>query len=364
MPRVAGDRLQQPALARTLDSIAQNGSRGFYEGPIADSIVGAVRTAGGLLNHEDLRRYRPIWRPALHGTFAGHAVYSMPPPSSGGGVLIETLNILARDDLSAIGHNSPTYVHLLAEAFQFGFAARAAHYGDPDYVRVPLGQLLAPRAAAEIRLRISAARTYAPEHYGALAGAADDHGTSHLSVIDGDGNAVACTTSINTAFGSMVVAEDTGIILNNTMDDFSAQPGAPNAFGLIGSEANAIAPGKRPLSSMTPTVVARGGRPVAVAGASGGPFIISATTQTLLNSLTFEMEVDTAVAAARLHHQWMPPVLMVEPGLSATTASLERIGHRTKAFAAIGAVQLARRNAEGVLSGAADPRKGGAVAGW
>jgi gamma-glutamyltranspeptidase/glutathione hydrolase len=288
----------------------------------------------------------------------------MPPPSSGGGVLIETLNILARDDLDAIGHNSPTYVHLLAEAFQFGFAARAAHYGDPDYVRVPLGRLLAPRAAAEIRLRISAARTQAPGHYGTLAGTADDHGTSHLSVIDDAGNAVACTTSINTAFGSMVVAGDTGIILNNTMDDFSAQPGAPNAFGLVGSEANAIAPGKRPLSSMTPTIVIRRGRPVAVAGASGGPFIISATTQTLLNTLAFGMEAETAVAAARLHHQWMPPVLMVEPGLSASTPTLERLGHRTKTFAAIGAVQLARRSEKGELSGAADPRKGGAAAGW
>jgi gamma-glutamyltranspeptidase/glutathione hydrolase len=278
--------------------------------------------------------------------------------------LIESLNILARDDLPALGHNAPTYVHLLAEAFQFGFAARAAYYGDPEYVQVPLGRLLAPRTAAEIRLRISAARTGPPAHYGSLAGSADDHGTSHLSVIDREGNAVACTTSINTAFGSLVVAGDTGIILNNTMDDFSAQPGAPNAFGLVGSEANAIAPAKRPLSSMTPTIVVHRGRAVAVAGASGGPFIISATTQTLLNALTFEMDAESAVAAPRLHHQWMPPVLIVEPGLGGVTPTLERLGHRTKTFATIGAVQLARRGAQGELSGAADPRKGGATAGW
>jgi gamma-glutamyltranspeptidase/glutathione hydrolase len=365
MPRVAGDLLQQPALARTLDSIAQNGSRGFYEGRIADSIVSAVRNAGGLLNHEDLRRYRPIWRSALHGTFAGHAVYSMPPPSSGGGVLIETLNILARDDLSAIGHNSPTYVHLLAEAFQFGFAARAAHYGDPDYVRVPLGQLLAPRTAAEIRLRISAARTYAPEHYGALAGAADDHGTSHLSVIDGAGNAVACTTSINTAFGSMIVAGDTGIILNDTMDDFSAQPGVPNVFGLVGSEANAIAPGKRPLSSMSPTIVTRDGAVAAVAGGSGGPFIITGTLQVLLNALVFDQDAEQAVTAPRLHHQWSPPVLMLERGIDdGRRAALARLGHRLADAPMAASVQLVRRAPDGTLDGAADPRKGGRAAGW
>jgi gamma-glutamyltranspeptidase/glutathione hydrolase len=185
-----------------------------------------------------------------------------------------------------------------------------------------------------------------------------------LSVIDGAGNAVACTTSINTAFGSMVLAGDSGVILNNTMDDFSAQPGAPNAFGLIGSEANAIAPGKRPLSSLTPTIVVRGGVPIAVAGASGGPFIISATTQTLLNALAFDMDATAAVSAPRLHHQWMPPVLLLEPDLAATSSILGRMGHQTKTFPGIGAVQLARRSGDGTLDGAADPRKGGATAGW
>lgn len=363
-PLVAGDVLQQPALARTLETIAQNGWRDFYEGRIADSIVRAVRAAGGVMSHEDLRRYRPVWRQPLRGRLRGDTVYSMPPPSSGGGVLIETVNILARDDLRAIGHNSPSYVHLLAEAFQFGFAARAAHYGDPDFVRVPLARLLSPRTAAERRLRISAATTFSPAYYGARSAAADDSGTSHLSVIDGAGNAVACTTSVNTSFGSMVVAEDTGIILNNTMDDFSAQPGAPNTYGLIGSEANAIAPGKRPLSSMTPTIVVREGLPVAVAGGSGGPFIISATTQTILNALTFEMDADAAVAAPRLHHQWVPPLLMLEPSLGGMTSTLNRMGHRTTRVPGIGAVQLARRSADGTLDGAADPRKGGAAAGW
>lgn len=363
-PRAAGDMLQQPALARTLESIAQNGARAFYEGGIADSIVGAVRAAGGVMELEDLHRYRPVWRAPLRGTFHGDTIYSMPPPSSGGGVLIETLNILAKDDLPALGRDSASYVHLLAEAFQFGFAARAAHYGDPDFVRVPLARLLAPRTGLDLRQRISAAKTFAPEYYGSLTLTPDDAGTSHLSVIDGAGNAVACTTSINTAFGSMVVATDTGIILNNTMDDFSAQPGVPNAFGLIGSSANAIAPGKRPLSSMTPTIVVRRGFPVAVAGASGGPFIISSTTQTLLNARIFALDAEASVAAPRLHHQWMPPVLMLEPGLAGATATVTRMGHRTTAIPEIGSVQLAQRSADGSLDGAADPRKGGAAAGW
>lgn len=363
-PLQVDDVLQQPDLARTLEAIAHEGAGAFYAGPIADAIVNDVHAAGGVMSSDDLRGYRPRWRQPLRATLHGDQVYSMPPPSSGGGVLIETLNILARDDLGALGHNSPTYVHLLAEAFQFGFAARAAHYGDSDFVRVPIDRLLAPRTAAALRQRISAAKTFPPTYYGDDGSAPDDAGTSHLSVIDGAGNAVACTTSINTSFGAMVVAGHTGIILNNTMDDFSAQPGVPNVYGLVGSEANSIAPRKRPLSSMTPTIVVRGGVAVAVAGASGGPFIISATTQTILNALELDMDAATAVAAPRLHHQWMPPVLMLESGLSGTTPALGRMGHKTTTVAGIGAVQLARRGADGSLDGAADPRKGGAVAGW
>jgi gamma-glutamyltranspeptidase/glutathione hydrolase len=278
--------------------------------------------------------------------------------------LIEALNILGRDDLAALDHNSPTYVHLLAEAFQFGFAARATFYGDPDFVDVPLAHLLAPQTALQLRRRISATKTYPPAYYGDGAAAAQDAGTSHLSVIDGAGNAVACTTSINTSFGSMVVAGQTGIVLNNTMDDFSAQPGTPNAFGLVGTEANAIAPRKRPLSSMTPTVVLRRKVPIAVAGGSGGPFIISATAQTILNALVFGMDAPGAVRAARLHHQWMPPALMLEARLGATAAALQRMGHRTTTVTGIGAVQLARRGEDGSLDGAADPRKGGLAVGW
>jgi len=288
----------------------------------------------------------------------------MPPPSSGGGVLITALNMLRADDLLALEQDSPTYLHLLTEALQFAFADRAAYYGDPDFVRVPLRDLLAPSRGRALRRRMSAATTFSQAYYGDHTLAADA-GTSHLSVVDRAGNAVAATTSINTLFGSLVVAEGTGIILNDTMDDFSAQPGVPNAFGLIGSEANAIAPGKRPLSSMTPTIATRGGQLVAVAGGSGGPFIITGTLQVLLNALVFGQDADAAVAAARIHAQWAPPVLMVEPGIGANERwALRRLGHRDIDAPGSGAVQLVLRSADGRLDGAADPRKGGVALGW
>jgi gamma-glutamyltranspeptidase/glutathione hydrolase len=362
-PREVGDRLQQPALARTLERIVAEGAKAFYEGPVAEAITGTVQASGGVLTRDDLSAYRPVWRAPLHGRFHGADVYSMPPPSSGGGLLIQTLNILAGDDLRHLGHQTPTYLHLLAEAMQFGFAARATGYGDPDFVAVPLARLLSPAGARKLRRRISAVTTFSPAYYGD-GEAGDDAGTSHLSVADGDGNAVACTTSVNTAFGSMLVAGDTGIILNNTMDDFSVRPGVPNVYGLIGSAANAIAPHKRPLSSMTPTIVARDGAVELVAGGSGGPFIISATLQTLLNSMVFDMDAAAAVAAARLHHQWMPPVVMLEPALAGVATALQRRGHRTMEAAGIGAVQLIRWTADGLLDGAADPRKGGEAVGW
>jgi gamma-glutamyltranspeptidase/glutathione hydrolase len=363
-PLKVGETLRQPALAATLERIASEGVRGFYDGPVAQAIVASTDADGGILRPVDLATYRPRWRTPLCGRFDGYDVYGMPPPSSGGGVLITVLNQLRGDDLRALEQNSPTYVHLLAEALQFGFADRAEFYGDPDFVRVPLPALLDPQRGRALRHRQSAATTFSPGYYGAHTLDADA-GTSHLSVVDGAGNAVACTTSINTSFGSGVVAGDTGVILNNTMDDFSAQPGVPNNFGLIGSEANAIAPGKRPLSSMSPTIVTRGRDVAAVAGGSGGPLIITGTLQVLLNALVFDQDAETAVAAARLHHQWTPPVLMLEPAIGANErAALGRLGHRSVDMPGAASVQLVRRSADGSLDGAADPRKGGAAAGW
>ncbi len=363
-PLQAGDLLRQPELANTLERISGAGAGAFYEGPVADAIVASVRDAGGVMELSDLKDYRAVWRQPVHGRFDGYTLHGMPPPSSGGGVLVTILNVLSGDDLLSLGHNSPTYLHLLAEAMQFGFADRAAAYGDSDFVEVPLSQLLSRARAPRLRRLLSAATTFSPSFYGNRL-METDHGTSHVSIVDGNGNAVACTTSINTGFGSMLVAGDTGIILNNTMDVFSAQPGVPNVYGLVGSEANAIAPRKRPLSSMTPTIVTRDGEVVAVAGASGGPFIITGTLQALLNTLIFEQDAAAAVAAPRIHHQWVPPVLMLEKGIRPIDREvMRRLGHQDVELAGMGAVQLIRRWPDGSLDGAADPRKGGEAVGW
>ncbi len=360
-PVAEGERLRQPDLARTLEAAAADAGADFYRGAVAEAIVAAVRASGGVLDASDLRQYRPIWRRPVRGRFDGYDIFSMPPPSSGGGVLLSVLEIIDRDDLRSLEHNSPTYLHLLAEALQFAFADRAADYGDPDFVTVPLDQLLAPDLARRRRHRLSAARTQPPSFYGGFA-TADDGGTSHLSVVDAAGNAVALTTSINTGFGSKVAVPGTGIILNNTMDDFSARPGVPNVYGLLGSEANAIAPRKRPLSSMTPTIVLRDGTVAAVAGGSGGPLIITGTLQALLNVVVFEFDAAAAVSAPRLHHQWMPPVLMLESGIpEIEDFPLRRLGHRIHRSPRGAAVQLIRQ-VPGGYAAASDPRKGGLAA--
>jgi gamma-glutamyltranspeptidase/glutathione hydrolase len=366
-PRGTGDWLVQPALARTLTAVANDGPEVFYRGPIARAIADAVQRAGGVLSEEDLAGYRPKWREPVSAHWRGFRVFSMPPPSSGGGVLLAALGILEEEELRDLGHNSPTYLHLLAETLKHVFADRARFYGDPDFVFVPLDRLLAPRTLGMLRRRISATRTYDPQWYGSaplLEGVEPrDAGTAHLSVLDEEGNAVACTTTINTAFGAMLVAGDTGVLLNNEIDDFALAPGVANAYGLVGAEPNRVAPNKRPLSSMTPTLVLAGSKPVLAIGGSGGPTIISGTLQVLLNILAFGFDAEMAVAAARIHHQWQPPVLFVEQGIAPEVrAVLERNGHTVKE-GNMGAVQVVRRIAGG-FEGAADPRKGGAAEGW
>jgi gamma-glutamyltranspeptidase/glutathione hydrolase len=366
-PPVAGEIIRQPELARTLQRVADEGPQAFYRGPIAAEIVRAGRAAGGVLSEADLANYRPIWREPIRFAYRGYDLVAMPPPSSAG-VLLEVLAILRDDDLAKLGRHSPVYLHLLAEAMKHAFADRAELYGDPIAADVPLARLLSPANAGALRKTIKPSGVLAQADYGSSPGAVSaplaDHGTSHLSVLDARGNAVACTTTINTAFGSFVVAGDTGIILNNEMDDFATQPGVPNVFGLIGSEANAIAPGRRPLSSMSPTIAVRDDKAVLAAGGSGGPLILSGTLQVLLNSLVFELSAQESVAAARIHHQWVPPVLMLEAGIpEITRKALEKNGHQTRTLASMGAVQLAHRR-NGRIEGAADPRKAGGAAGW
>lgn len=367
-PLQVGETLRQPELARTLQHLADDGPEVFYHGDIAASIARSVHADGGVLSVADLATYQPHWRRPLYGRHGTASVIAMPPPSSGGGVLLEILGILRHDDLPALGHESPTYAHLLAEALQHAFADRAEYYGDPDFVPVPLPRLLAPTNTAALRARIRATQTLDHAAYGSAASGqratAADQGTSHVSVMDAAGNAVACTTTINTGFGSLVVAGETGIILNNEMDDFSAQPGVPNVYGLVGNEANAVAPRKRPLSSMTPTIVTRDGMPILALGGSGGPLIISSAVEVLLNVLDFGMDAAAAVAAPRIHDQWVPPVVAVEPGIPAPTrVALARYGHVVKEVPTMAAIQVVRRHA-GVFEGVADPRKGGEAEGW
>jgi gamma-glutamyltranspeptidase/glutathione hydrolase len=318
-----GWRLVQTDLARTLEQIAQHGPRAFYEGKIAEAIAARVQKGGGLITLEDLKTYTPKLRTALHGTYRGYDVYSFPPPSSGGVALIEALNILEGIELASYGSGSSASIHRIVEAMKFAFADRAAHLGDADFVEVPVARLTDKDYAATLRARINPPWWQrAPWDWGhderALQLEApglpqNDSGTAHLSVTDAAGNAVAITETINTLYGSGITVPGTGIVLNNEMDDFAKAPYEPNSYGLIDTLGrNAIAPYKRPLSSMTPAIVAKDGRTVLVTGSPGGPRIISTVLLTIINRIDYGMNVAQAVSAPRVHHQWVPDTLEVE----------------------------------------------------
>ncbi len=361
-PYKEGEKLVWPKLAKTLELISQKGSEVFYQGEIAQAFIHTMEQEGGLITTSDLRAYKPMWRPVLTGRFHDYTILTMPPPA-GGGVLLEMLNILSKDSFKDLEPMSPTYLHLLAETMKHAFADRAEYYGDPDFIHIPLATLLSSSYSQGIRHKILAARTRAQKEYGRTAPSLDG-GTSHFSVVDEQGNAVACTTTVNTSFGSMVVGEGTGVILNNQMDDFSIQPGIANVFGLIGSEANAIAPGKKPLSSMTPTIILKQHHPFLVLGGSGGPLITTATVQVLLNVLAFKIDPEQAVALPRIHHQWAPDMIFLESRFpQEVRTSLEQRGHNIREFRAGAAVQVILVTPKG-LQGVADPRKGGKAVGW
>ncbi|MFH5806441.1 gamma-glutamyltransferase, partial [Alienimonas sp. DA493] len=365
----AGEPVPSPQLG-LLERIAAEGPAAFYEGPAAETLVVAVRGAGGLMTEEDLAAYEPRRVEPLTGTFDGVTLHVMPPPSSGGTAMLETLNLLtARERLAGrVELDSTAGRHRLVEALKHSFADRAAFLGDPYHAArqgepLPIARLTSPEYAAALAAKIDPTRTFPPSHYGRIA-PTPDAGTSHLSVIDATGNAVACTETINLIFGSLVVTAD-GVVLNNEMDDFAAIPGEPNAFGLIQSEANAVGPGRVPLSSMSPTLGVQNGRAVLAAGASGGPRIITATLQTVLNRVRGGMSPAAAIAAPRMHHQWAPNWLEVEPELyEQVRRELKPLGHEVRERAALGVSQMAVRNADGTLSAAADPRKGGGADGF
>ncbi|MBL8850928.1 MAG: gamma-glutamyltransferase [Planctomycetaceae bacterium] len=368
--RIEGHEQFRSPLGDVLERIAAEGPAGFYEGPVGAAIVATVREQGGVLTADDLQHVEPVVRRPLEGEFVGLTILSMPPPSSGGIALLETLGILAAYErvhpdrsLTALGHNTPEYIHLVAEALKHAFADRARFLGDADFVDVPVDGLLNPDAIARIAGQIDPHAVLSPDAYGRHS-LPDDAGTSHFSIIDAAGNAVACTETINTTYGSLVVVPPYGIVLNNQMDDFTSAPGRPNAFGLVQSEANAITAGKKPLSSMTPTIAVRDGKAQYVAGASGGPRIISATLQVLLNMSRFGMTPQQAVSAARFHHQWSPDELRLEPGIAeAAATALNLKGHAVTRIAELAAAQAAARTATGVVGGS-DPRKGGVPRGW
>ncbi len=352
-----GELIRQTDLAASLKAIVADDGRIFYRGRIAAAIVNTVHSNGGVITLDDLKNYKPVWREPLDGTYHDWKVVTMPPPSSGGVAILEMLNVLEGYQLPQLQHNSPAYLHLLTEAMKHAFADRAQFLGDPDFVHVPVGKLTAKHYAEWIRGRISPAKTYPPSYYGYYHYNAEKGGTTHFSVVDRFGNAVACTQTVNTRFGSKLVAAGTGIVLNNEIDDFAIHTGVGNVYGLIGNAANSLQPNKRPLSSMAPTIVLRDGRVELVVGAAGGPRIISATLQTILNVLDFHMSVRSAVEAPRIHHQWIPDRLNFEPGIAPETRkALEERGHVLKEQGALGVAQaIVRQGSQ--LSGAADPRK-------
>ena len=310
-PLRMGEMLVQEDLAGTLERFAEHGVRGFYEGRTAELIVAQMERDGGFVSQKDLAGYAPRERAALRASYRDCEVLTMPPPSSGGVALLEMLNLLEAYDLKALGHGGSEYLHLLTEVMARAYADRSRWLGDPDHYPVPVEGLVGKDYAKTLRasIRREQKSVVLP---GMPPGGKESDDTTHFSVVDKDGNAVACTTTINSTFGAMVVVDGAGFLLNNEMDDFSAKPGVPNQFGLVGGKANAIAPGKRMLSSMTPTIVLEKGELRLVLGAPGGGRIITAVLQVLLNSVDFGMGLERAVRAPRIHYQWKPETVRWE----------------------------------------------------
>jgi gamma-glutamyltranspeptidase / glutathione hydrolase len=381
-PLQPGDKLVQTDLGTTLTSIAQN-PQIFYRGWIAKAIDRDMRLNGGLINLNDLKSYRTKWREPICGNFRQYRVCSMPPPSSGGVHLIQILNTIASTDLAKLGWRNPDALHLLIESMRIAYADRSQYLGDPDFVKVPVSALTNPAyatyrrqqiqpdksspvkpIAANILQQFNLTKTPIPSPKSRTK-AESDH-TSHLTVVDRQRNVVSLTFTVNYRFGAGVVVPGTGILLNDEMDDFAISPGVPNVFGLVGGDANAIAPGKTPLSSMTPTIVTENGKFRLAAGAPGGSTIITTVLQIILNTLEYKMDVGAALGAGRIHHQWLPDKLNVDPwGFDpATLAQLQQRGHKIEQREYWGNANAIQLLPDGRLEGAADPRGEGTAAGY
>ena len=370
-PYKAGERLKQPDLAATLERIAAEGPRGFYRGPVAVALAAASAAHDGILSEADLAAYTATELPPLGCTYRGYSIISAPPPSSGGTTLCEILGIISGWDMGAAGPRSPRAVHLVVEAMRRAFFDRNSVLGDPDFIANPLARLLSADYAATIHDGIDPDKATSSTALGPLNSAGptsqEKPQTTHYSVVDGEGNAVAVTYTLNGNFGASVVAPGTGFLLNDEMDDFAIKPGTANIFGLVQGDANAIQPGKRPLSSMAPTIVERDGRAVFVLGSPGGPRIITAVLDTLMNLVDFGMSPAAAVAAPRFHQQYLPDTVFYENGglPPDVVTSLAAMGYSLKEQAPWGAVELIAIDPNGKLTGVNDPRRpAGAALGY
>ncbi|WP_426417399.1 gamma-glutamyltransferase [Aestuariirhabdus sp. LZHN29] len=355
-----GEKFMQPDLARTLQRIAEQGHKGFYAGETARMITDQMQAGGGLITRQDLANYQALVREPIKGRYRGYDIYSMPPPSSGGVHIVQILKLMEPFPVARFGHNSARTIHLMAEAMKLAYADRATHLGDSDFVKVPLKGLLSDRYANQRRLLINPNRaTPSSAIQAGEAPAYESSETTHYSIADKFGNVVSNTYTLNFSYGSGISVAEAGFLLNNQMDDFSAKPGAANAYGLIGSDNNRIEAGKRMLSSMSPTIVRYKGKNLLVTGTPGGSRIITTTLQVIMNVLDHGLNIQEAVNAPRIHHQWLPDTLRIETGISPDTIErLEALGHRLEAKAAMGASQSIYIDDEGIMQGAADPRRG------
>ncbi|MGB8716836.1 MAG: gamma-glutamyltransferase [Rhodanobacteraceae bacterium] len=364
-PWKAGERLLQPRLASTLKRIAAHGNDGFYKGPVAQAVVDASKKNGGLLSMKDFARYSVNWDTPIRCQYHGYEIVSSPPPSSGGTTVCEILQILKPYPLGKWGFASAKTTHYMVEAERHAFADRNTYLGDPAFVNNPIARLLSPAHAAGIREQIRADKATPSSEVKGSLGEPEGRHTTHYSVVDADGNAVAVTYTINYLFGVGAIAGDTGFFLNNEMDDFTAKPGVPNGFGLVQGAINQVDAGKRPLSSMTPTMVLKDGKLAMVTGSPGGSTIITTVLQTILNVVDFGMNMQQSVNAPRMHHQWLPDLVMVEKGYLSTDTrkALAAMGYKFREVNSWGAAEAIRRNPDtNMLEGANDRRRSAGLA--
>jgi gamma-glutamyltranspeptidase/glutathione hydrolase len=364
LDRKAGEKFRQPDLAKTLRRILKSGADGFYTGETADLIVVEMQEGRGVITHEDLSNYKTVTRKPVTGKYKNHELYAMSPPSSGGVHIVQMLNILSGYDLQSDSHNSAAYLHKLIEAMRRAYADRSKYLGDPDFVDVPVLGLTAQSYANDLRGDISL--NSASKSIDITPGAQlpyESVNTTHYSVIDKKGNAVAVTYTLNFSYGSGYSVDGAGFLLNNEMDDFSSKPGSPNGYGLIGGEANKIEPRKRPLSSMTPMIVKKDGKVILATGSPGGSTIITSVLQMVLNVIEWDMNLAEAVHKPRIHHQWLPDIVFAEPGISRDTLNrLSEMGHNLRKdengnykHTVLGRVNSVGQG-RGVALGSADPR--------